>query len=118
MSKLYTTRFRLYRSQLLQVIFCREALDEIYKVYMLSTAQTSKVQQIFVEFLSDFAGHNFAKFAKIIKFANFASFEPNSSKFVGKIPEFRETSRFSSETTQMFVKSLEIMHKFAFLKTD
>ena len=50
MIKLYKARSLLYRRQILQENIRWKALDEIYKMYMLSTAQASIFQQKFADF--------------------------------------------------------------------
>ena len=50
MIKLYKARFLLYRRRIWQENIRFEALDEIYKIYMLCTAQSStNIQRKFVQ---------------------------------------------------------------------
>ena len=49
MSKLYKARSLLYRRQILQENIRWIALDEIYKIYIFYTAQTSIFQKFFVK---------------------------------------------------------------------
>ena len=62
MTKLYRARSLLYRRQILQVNISWEALDEIYKIYMLLHRSDLNMSEIVRQFFFAFFGKNLQNF--------------------------------------------------------
>ena len=86
MIKLYKARSLLYRRQILQENIRWKALDEIYKIYMLSHRSDINV--------SEKNRQTFSHFSAKLKFARFTHFRKISIEFCSKFDEISNLSEF------------------------